>query len=55
MTIADKFDATPRGRGRFSPAARASLATIVVEGDRRRGRVTPQWIRDLAESRSKVR
>lgn len=55
MTTANKPNAAPRGRGRFSPIARAHLASIVVEGDRRRGRSTPQWIRELAASRTKVR
>ena len=54
MTASNKSDATPRGRGRFSPDSRARLAAIVVEGDRRRGRSTPQWIRDLAAPRNQA-
>ncbi|MCD2264113.1 hypothetical protein K3888_15560 [Dietzia aurantiaca] len=55
MTPPRKPDANPRGRGRFSPSARAHLAGIVVQGDRRRGRATPQWIRELAEFHTKTR
>lgn len=55
MTSTKKNQPAPRGRGRFSPTARAHLASIVVAGDRRRGQSTPQWIRDLAESRSTTR
>ena len=55
MTTAKKKQATPQGRGRFSPTARAHLASIVVAGDKRRGQPTPQWIRDLAESRTTTR
>ena len=54
MSTPRKPDANPRARGRFSPSARAHLAGIIIEGNRRRGRATPQWIRKLAESHTKT-
>lgn len=34
-----------------SPAVRAAAARVRVTMDRKRGRVTPQWVLDLAEGR----